>query len=69
MLRCDLTFMRNIQWPQLQEIYLSGNDLESINELSDFPNLRLIDASNNALIDVTLNLEKLESLNLSKNQL
>jgi len=42
-----MTFLNNTTWNHLEEVYLTNNTLGDIDKLNKFPNINLIDASNN----------------------
>jgi hypothetical protein len=48
----SLSFLNEVQWPEINTIFLNSNSLESIKELSKFQNLELIEAKNNPIIDI-----------------
>ena len=57
------------EWESLEQIYLSSNELESIDLLDKFENLRIIDASSNSISEVNMRLPNLESMLLKDNNL
>lgn len=63
----DLHFMLDQNWPTLQEIFLGRNAIMSIDPLSQYSNLKVLDAPNNYIEAFDLTLPKLEVLNLSNN--
>ena len=65
----DLGFMGQKSWSFLEEVYLSKNMVSNIEVFNNFPNLRIIDASNNYIEEVHIYLPKLEVLNLMNNYL
>ena len=48
----SLSFLNEVQWPEINTIFLNSNSLESIKELSNFQNLVLIEVKNNPIIDI-----------------
>ena len=54
-------------WENTQEVNLSKNFLSSIDVLNQFRNLRFLIASENYIVEVSLNLPRLEKLDLKKN--
>ena len=65
----DLDFMRSQSWAFLEEIHLTKNLINNIEPLNAFKSLRVIDASHNYIVEVNLQLPKLEQLILSDNYL
>ena len=65
----DLSFLTGIQWDNLMEIDLYKNYLSSIDILNQFKNLRYIRASDNYIEEISLNLQRLEELDLHNNYL
>ena len=65
----DISFLEN--FPHLQSLYLSDNNLQYIGELKTLPNLWILDLRNNAISDISplQNLVNLYSLNLNSNQI
>jgi len=59
--------MNDVLWEALLEINLHSNYLPSIDLLNQFRNLRKINASHNYIVEVNLNLQRLEHLELSNN--
>ena len=47
----SLRFMDNVKWPSLKEIILNNNDLDNIEILTEFKNLKNIELINNLLYD------------------
>lgn len=65
----DLDFLRNQSWAFLEEVHLTKNLINNIEPLNAFKSLRVIDASHNYIVEVNLQLPKLEQLILADNYL
>lgn len=68
-LQKNLNFLRKVEWESLEQLHLTKNHLLNIDAIDKFQNLRIVDASNNYIEEVSLSLPKLESLNLMNNYL
>ena len=65
----DLDFLKNQTWAFLEEVYITKNLINNIEPLNAFKSLKIIDASHNYLVEVNLQLPKLDQLILSDNYL
>jgi len=63
----DLNFMRTHKWNTLEVINLNRNMVNNIDILNQYPNLKVINATNCYIEEVNLKLLKLEHLDLSNN--
>ena len=63
----DLLFLRNQPWANLEELNVSRNMISNLAGINEFENLRIINASNNYIEEVSINIYKLEQLDLQFN--
>ena len=61
--------MLSSMWEQVQEIDVSRNLISQIDALNQFRNLRILRASENYIVDVSLTQPRLEALYLEDNQI
>lgn len=65
----DLGFLRNQSWANLEELNISRNMISNLAGLDEFENLRIINASNNYIEELSVNIYKLENLDVQYNYL
>ena len=65
----DLGFLRNQSWANLEELNISRNMISNLAGLDEFENLRIINASNNYIEELSVNIYKLEHLDVQYNYL
>jgi Leucine-rich repeat (LRR) protein len=63
----DLSFLHAFNWTSLEAAHLNRNLINSISVLNKFHNLKVINATNCYIEEVSLKLPKLEELDLSNN--
>ena len=48
----SLSFILNVNWPNLNKIFLSNNDIKEIEPLNNFKNLKFIEIYDNLINDI-----------------